>query len=163
MQRSGYLALLLGLWGLASCGVESVSEESSAKSAASGGCYRQSLPEYEALFREAFTALLGDSDLSVYINCLSFSRDKGLEAAIVSGNGSSTERVLRFSCTAGETLLAVESDREFSSERNESCLECASPSATAEDACPIRESSLGATNTSHTHTHTHIFSLCQWL
>ena len=127
MGRLRHLPLLLSLWGLITSGAEAASEDS-------GACYRSTLAEYEALFLEAFT-----DEPSIYINCMSFGQDKALETAIVSGNGSTVEQVLRFECK-GETLFVFESEREFSTERNESCLECASRESPTEDACLVRES-----------------------
>ena len=130
MGRLRHLPLLLSLWGLITSGAEAASEDS-------GACYRSTLAEYEALFLEAFTDKLAEP--SIYINCMSFGQDKALETAIVSGNGSTVEQVLRFECK-GQTLFVFESEREFSTKRNESCLECASRESPTEDACLVRES-----------------------
>ena len=143
MLRSRHLPLLLVCWGLLLWGIEAASE-GGADSNTTSVCYRSTLSEYETLFKDAFTLKLEESgadnsDVSIYINCMSFGQDKELETAIVSGNASTAgEQVLRFKCQ-GDMLFVLESEREFSTERNESCLECAGPESTAEDACLVRE------------------------
>ena len=146
MLRSRHITLLLVCWGLVLWGSEAA-DEAGENSETTSGCYRSQLSEYETLFRNAFALKFEEtgateSTVSVYINCMSFRQDKELETAIVSGNVSTAagEQVLRFTCQE-DMLFVLESEREFSKDRNESCLECAGPESTAEDACLFRESS----------------------
>ena len=147
MFRTTYLPLsILVFWGLLLSGTEAASEEGESESSeATSGCYRPTLSEYEELFREGFTVKTeetgsNDSDVSIYINCMSFGSDYALKTAIVSGNASTTEQVLRFTCR-GDILLVLESQREFSTERNESCLTCSEESDShSGNACLIRKS-----------------------
>jgi hypothetical protein len=142
MLRWRHITLLLVCWGLVLWGSEAA-DEAGENSETTSGCYRSQLSEYETLFRNAFALKFEEtgateSTVSVYINCMSFGQDKELETAIVSGNVSSAagEQVLRFTCQE-DMLFVLESEREFSKDRNESCLECAGPEPTAEDACLV--------------------------
>jgi hypothetical protein len=138
MLRSRLITLLLVYWGFVLWGSEAA-DDAGENSETTSGCYRSKLSEYETLFRNGFALKFEetgatDSTVSVYINCMSFGQDKELETAIVST--AAGEQVLRFTCQE-DMLFVLESEREFSKDRNESCLECAGPESTAEDACLV--------------------------
>jgi hypothetical protein len=110
---------------------KAVEDTEGATGKASSTCYKSELSGYRGLFEEAFEMKL--ESMAVYINCMSFNEEGELDSAIVSGNGSSGEHVLEFSCK-GNTLLALDSERPFNTTESLSCFSCATDPA-AEDAC----------------------------
>jgi hypothetical protein len=108
-------------------------DEATGESSKNDSCYKSDVSGYGALFMEAFTFKQDVHDVDIFINCMSFDERKGLSAAVVSGNSTAGAEVLRFTCKRN-TLLALESGRQFSTEENVACLECATESTTG-DAC----------------------------
>lgn len=98
-------------------------------------CYKQELSEYSDLFLDVFSIKLGEN-VDIYINCMSFGSSRELHTAIVSGRHNDTTEVLEFKCETN-ILLALESEREFSTSINTSCLDCAD--STTGDACIARK------------------------
>lgn len=136
LERRGLL-LLLACTAYFWTATEAALDTESTIGQSSSSCYRPELSQYRELFKEAFDVKLNGT-ATIYINCMSFNKNRDLKSAIVSGNtANGNTSVIEFTCK-GRTLLAFVSEREFNTTDNQSCVDCATDSTTG-DACLKRK------------------------